>query len=98
MKFNMNQEDTKLTVSVEGELDVRTSPELEKALMPALEGKDDVVIDLKEVSYLSSAGLRLLLAAAKAMDGKGKLVVKNVSQDVMEIIEITGFDALLTIE
>ena len=98
MKFVMNQEGTKLTVNVEGELDVRTSPELEKELMPALEGITEAVIDLKEVTYLSSAGLRTLLSAAKLMDRQGKMVVKNVSDDVMEILKITGFDSLLTLE
>ena len=98
MKFDMNQEGTRLTVNVEGELDVRTSPELEKELMPALEGITEAVIDLKEVTYLSSAGLRTLLSAAKLMDRQGKVVVKNVSNDVMEILKITGFDSLLTLE
>ncbi len=98
MKFDMNQEGTRLTVNVEGELDVRTSPELEKELMPALEGITEAVIDLKEVTYLSSAGLRTLLSAAKLMDRQGKMVVKNVSDDVMEILKITGFDSLLTLE
>ena len=98
MKYDITKEGSKLFVTVEGELDVRTSPEFEKALMPALEGITEAEIDLKELYYLSSAGLRVLLEATKIMDKQGKMVVRNVTEDVMDILKVTGFDSLFTIE
>ena len=98
MRFNISQEGVKLICEIEGELDVRTSPDLERELIPALENKTEAVIDLKGVTYLSSAGLRVLLQAAKIMDQQGKLTVKNVDEEVMLILQVTGFDSLLNIE
>ena len=98
MKYNLKQEDTKLIVNVEGELDVRTSPEFEQALLPALGGVKELVIDLEGLEYISSAGLRVLLSAAKVMEDQGEMVVKNAGETVMEVFEITGFDDLLNIK
>ena len=98
MRFNISQEGVKLICEIEGELDVRTSPDLERELIPALENKTEAVIDLKGVTYLSSAGLRVLLQAAKIMDQQGKMTVKNVDEEVMLILQVTGFDSLLNIE
>ena len=98
MKYNLKQEDTKLIVNVEGELDVRTSPEFEQALLPALSGVKELVIDLEGLEYISSAGLRVLLSAAKVMEDQGEMVVKNAGETVMEVFEITGFDDLLNIK
>lgn len=97
MTYNMTQEEKTLRVAVEGELDVRTSPEFQDALLPALDGVAELEIDLKDLNYISSAGLRVLLAAAKVMDNQGEMVVKNVSEDVMDIFKITGFDELLDV-
>ena len=97
MTYNMTQEEKTLRVAVEGELDVRTSPEFQDALLPALDGVSELEIDLKDLNYISSAGLRVLLAAAKVMDNQGEMVVKNVSADVMDIFKITGFDDLLDV-
>ncbi len=98
MIINKTKEDTKLTVSIEGRLDTTTSPELSKELEASLVGVDQLVFDLKQLEYISSSGLRVLLSAQKAMNGKGTMIVKNVSDMVMEIFEITGFTDILTIE
>lgn len=98
MKYNIRKEGSTLFVAVEGELDVRTSPELEENLLPALKGVTEAEIDLEGLYYLSSAGLRVLLAASKAMEEQdGEMTVKNVSEDVMDILKVTGFDNLFTI-
>ena len=98
MKYEMKKDNTSLVVNVEGELDVRTSPEFEKALLPAMDNMTDVVLDLKDLNYLSSAGLRVFLKAARMMEGKGSMALTNVSEDVMEILEVTGFNRLFTIK
>ncbi len=98
MKYDIKKDSDSLVVAVEGELDVRTSPDFEKALMPALQNMKTVIFDMKELTYLSSAGLRVLLGAAKAMSSQGKMTLKNVNDDVREILEITGFINLFNVE
>lgn len=87
---------TALTVAVSGRLDTMTAPALEQTLKASFGQITELTLDLQALDYISSAGLRVVLAAHKAM--KGKLVVKNVSQMVMEIFEVTGFSDILTIE
>ena len=55
-------------------------------------------MDLEKLDYISSAGLRVLLSAQKTMNKQGKMIVKNASEEVMEIFEVTGFSDILTIE
>ena len=98
MKYNLKQEDTKLIVNGEGELDVRTSPEFEQALLPALGGVKELVIDLEGLEYISSAGLRVLLSLHKSMLHKGEMILLNVNQDLMGIFEVTGFVEILNIQ
>ena len=98
MKINKTNEGEKLTISIEGRLDTTTSPELSKELDSSLEGVTQLVFDLEKLDYISSSGLRVLLSAQKAMNGKGTMVVKNVSEMVMEVFEITGFTDILSIE
>lgn len=87
-----------LVVCVEGRLDTMTSPEFEKELKPAMEGMSEVVLDFKDLEYISSAGLRVLLSAQKVMMRQGSLVIRNCSDEIMEIFEVTGFTDILTIE
>ena len=95
MTFSMNREDAKLTVAVEGHLDTLTSPDLEKELEPALDGVTELVVDLKDLEYISSAGLRVLVGAAQELSGKGgKMTVINPQAEVMEIFTMTGLDAV----
>ena len=99
MKYDIRQEEAKLFVHVEGELDTRTSPEFERAFFPALKGIKETELNLDRLDYLSSAGLRVLLGAAKTLEeAGGSLVVKNVGENVMDVLRVTGFDEVLTIE
>ena len=86
-----------LTVYIEGKLDVLTSPQLEKELGD-LKGIENLVLDLKELLYTSSAGLRVFLNAQKIMDDQRDMVIRNANEDVMDIFKETGFDKLLDIE
>jgi len=88
---------TALTLVLEGRLDTATAPQLEKELKENLTGITDLTLDMKELSYLSSAGLRVLLTAQKQMNRQGKMVLKNVGETIMEVFEVTGFVDILTI-
>ena len=87
-----------LTIALEGRLDTMTAPELEAALKTALEGVEELTFDFEKLDYISSAGLRVLLAAQKTMNRQGSMKVKNANEIVMEIFEVTGFADILTIE
>ena len=91
-------EGEKLTVALEGRLDTVTAPELEAELKDALEGVTELVLDMKDLEYISSAGLRVLLTAQKSMSQKGSMKLINVNETVMEIFDVTGFVDILTIE
>lgn len=86
-----------LNVALEGRLDTTTAPELE-AELGALEGVTELNFDFSALEYISSAGLRVLLGAQKTMNKNGSMLIKNVSSDIMEVFEITGFIDILTIE
>ncbi|MBQ1847181.1 MAG: STAS domain-containing protein [Clostridia bacterium] len=84
-------------VALEGRLDTVTAPDLEKTLKEILPGLKSLVFDFEKLDYISSAGLRVLLSAQKAMNAQGGMQVKNVNETVMEIFEVTGFSDILTI-
>ena len=88
----------KALFALAGRLDTTTAPELEKELKASLDGVSELTLDLKELEYISSAGLRVLLAAQKIMLKQGSMVLKNVNETIMEILEVTGFSDILTIE
>ena len=89
---------SELTVALSGRLDTNTAPELEKTLNASLEGVNALTIDMEKLDYISSAGLRVLLAAQKTMNRQGSMKVKNANEIIMEIFEVTGFADILTIE
>ncbi len=89
---------TALEIALEGRLDTTTAPELEAALKDSLDAAETLVLDFEKLEYISSAGLRVLLAAHKAMAGKGGMKVKKVCPIVMEVFEVTGFSDILSIE
>ena len=89
---------TELTVTIAGRLDTTTAPELETALKESFEGVEKLVLDFAALEYLSSAGLRVLLAAQKVMNKQGEMIIKNVNETINEIFEVTGFVDILTIE
>ena len=84
--------------ALEGRLDTTTAPELDQELKSSLLGVTTLTIDMKDLSYISSAGLRVLLAAQKLMNKQGKMTVSNDNETVMEIFEVTGFSDILDIE
>lgn len=91
-------EGEKLTVAITGRLDTNSSPKLEAELRQSVNGVTELVFDFSGVEYISSAGLRVLLAAQKVMNRQGSMKLIGVSADVMEVFEITGFSDILTIE
>lgn len=89
---------TDITLSLDGRLDTTTAPQLEAELRDGLNGVQNLVIDMEKLVYISSAGLRVLLKAQKVMNKQGEMTVKNVSQEIKDVFEVTGFDELLNIE
>lgn len=87
-----------LTVALSGRLDTTTAPELEKEMNTGLVGVKKLVLDFSGLSYVSSAGLRVILKAQKTMNANGSMKLKHVNKDIMEVFEITGFVDILTIE
>ena len=98
MTITKTQTDSALLIALEGRLDTTTSPDLEKELKEALPGVTVLTLDLEKLEYISSAGLRVLLAAQKTMSRQGTMKLINVNEIIMEIFEITGFSDILTIE
>ena len=99
MEITTNLTDTKATIAVEGKLTVATSPSLEEAVHQVPESIANFDIDLTELEYISSAGLRVLVSTQK-LAGKrgGAMRLLHPTDDVMEVFEMTGFDKILTFE
>ena len=91
-------EGSELFVDIEGNIDSVTAPDLNASLNESLKGVSSIVFDFKKVDYISSAGLRVLLVAVKAMPKDGNVTIRNANSNVMDIFEMTGFVNILTIE
>ncbi len=87
----------RLTIQLSGGLNSRSAPELELELEPLLIGVQSFVLDLSELEYITSAGLRVLLKAAQTVEEGGTMTVENPNSEVREIFERTGFDTVFTI-
>ncbi len=98
MNINAKKEGTMLSVGVEGRLDTMTAPELEAALGKDMPDAEQLVLDFSKLDYISSAGLRVLLAAHKTMSRKGGMKICHVNEIVKEVFDVTGFSDILTIE
>ena len=98
MTITKNQDGAHLDLALEGRLDTTTAPQLEAELKRSIDGVSDLSMDFAQLEYLSSAGLRVLLAAQKVMNRQGKMVIRHVNETIMEIFEVTGFSDILTIE
>ena len=98
MTIEKNLNATELTITLTGRLDTTTAPQLEAALKESLAGVERLVLDFAALDYLSSAGLRVLLAAQKQMNKQGGMVVRRVNETIAEIFDVTGFCDILTIE
>jgi anti-sigma B factor antagonist len=97
LNINKNLEGEKLSIALEGRLDTVTAPEFEAELKDSLDAITELVMDMKDLEYISSAGLRVLLTAHKSMNQKGSMKLINVNETVMEIFDVTGFVDILTI-
>ena len=98
MTINHTREGAALTVALEGRLDTTTAPQLEAELKQSLDGVTALTLDMQKLDYLSSAGLRVLLAAQKQMNKQGTMVIRHVNETIMEVFEVTGFIDILTVE
>ena len=86
------------TLKVDGRLETTTAPELEAVVKNELDGVEDLTFDFTDLEYISSAGLRVLLAAQKIMNKNGSMKITGANDIVSEIFEVTGFSDILTIE
>ena len=98
MTIEKNLNGTELTVTIVGRLDTTTAPQLEAEFKQNINGVEKLVLDFADLEYLSSAGLRVILAAQKVMNKQGEMIIKNVNDTINEIFEVTGFIDILTIE
>ena len=99
MTINKNLEGATLTMAIEGRVDTQTAPELEAVIKDSIEGVEQLVLDFAQVGYISSAGLRTVLAAQNWMDAKkGTMVIRNAAKVIRNVFKVTGFDTFLTLE
>ena len=98
MTIEKTTENEKVTLTVSGRLDTTTAPELERTLDSILDGTKELVFDMTGLEYISSAGLRVILKAQKAMNAQGSMKLTGVNDSIMEVFDITGFLDILTIE
>ena len=98
MNITKTSEGTKLTLALEGRLDTTTAPQPEAEGKGALDGVTELALDFSQLEYLSSAGLRVILATQKIMNKQGKMVIRHVNETILEVFEVTGFSDILTIE
>ena len=97
MNITKKMNGTTLEIALEGRLDTMTAPQLE-AELSSLDSAESLVLDCSKLDYISSAGLRVLLSAHKIMNGKGGMKVTHINEIVREVLEVTGFTDILTIE
>ena len=98
MTIEITRSTDEIILEVTGRLDTTTAPALDKTIQENLNGIKSLILDFKGLEYVSSAGLRLLLSAQKKMQQIGKMTVKNVCEEIMEVFEMTGFADILVIE
>lgn len=98
MNIIKTTEGTTLNLALEERLDTTTAPQLEAELKGSLDGVTELNMNFEKLEYLSSAGLRVILAAQKTMNKQGKMVISHVNETIREVFEVTGFIDILTIE
>jgi len=98
MTVNTNKDGSKLVISVEGKLGSTAAPELETAVKNDLPGVTELVFDFEKLEYMASAGLRVIMSAAKIMRKQGSMKIINVAQPVMDVFTFTGMADVLDIE
>lgn len=98
MKIEKSVKDGRVCYALEGRLDTTTAPELESELKRDLDSATGLTMDFSKLDYISSAGLRVLLSAHKAMSKKEGMKVTNANEIVREVFDVTGFSDILDIE
>ncbi|MBR6881184.1 MAG: STAS domain-containing protein [Clostridiales bacterium] len=98
LKINKTKNNDELEIVLEGRLDTTTSPDLEKEVKDDIDGIKSLAFDFTDLEYISSAGLRVLLSSQKIMNKQGNMVIRNASDEIKEIFDVTGFSDILTIE
>ena len=98
LNIEKKEDGSNLNLTLTGRLDTVTAPQLDEEVKGELDGIESLVFDIQNLEYISSAGLRVLLSAQKIMNKQGKMIVRNASEEVKEIFEVTGFSDILTIE
>ncbi len=98
MNITVEKNGNKLEMAVSGRVDTTTAPEFEKKIMDNIDGITELIFDFKDLSYTSSAGLRVILKAQKQMNKQGEMKIRNVTDEVMDIFDVTGFSDILTFE
>lgn len=98
MTIQMEQNAGKVTLTLAGRLDTTTAPGLDATIQEELKDVQELILDMRELVYISSAGLRVLLSAQKKMQKQGSMKLKNVCSEVLEVFELTGFADILQIE
>ena len=98
MNINKIQNGSELTIELEGRLDTVFAPSLEAELKKDINGVQTLIFDFAKLEYLSSAGLRVLLASQKVMNRQGEMRIRNVNSTISDIFEVTGFSEILTVE
>lgn len=98
MNIKKKTNESEMIMYISGRMDTSTAPQFEAEIKSSLDGISKLVLDFENLEYVSSAGLRVILAAQKIMNKQGEMIIKNVSEVVYEVFEITGFVDILTIE
>ena len=98
MNIKKEKDGSRLTIIIAGRIDTVTAPDVDEYIKNSLEGVKMLILDFKDVNYVSSAGLRVLLSLQKKMMVKGEMKLINVNEAVSDVFEVTGFDEILTYE
>ena len=98
MEISKKREGNQLTITLAGELNTATAPDLEEVLADEVKADDTIIFDMTELDYMTSAGLRLLVACNEATGERGAVILRGVCDEIREVLEVTGFDTILTIE
>lgn len=98
MNITKKRDGNSMILTLEGRLDTTTAPQLEEVISKELDGIESITMDFKQLDYLSSAGLRVILAVQKKMNKQGEMVIRHVNETIMEVFEVTGFSGILNIK
>ena len=98
MKIIKNKSDQTLTITLVGRLDTNAAPDLEDELADSMDGITELIFECRDLDYLTSAGIRVLVSAQQEMLDKGTMLLRNVCDEIMEIFEMTGLDEVFSFE